>query len=73
MREEWLLLLWEHRGKIGGTLLGFLVGWFLIRYGFLKTLIVATATAAGLLVGWRWDGGSVSWRFERLRRRLFGP
>ena len=68
MREEWLLLVWQHKGKILGTLLGFGLGWLLINYGFLKTLVLVTVTAAGLFVGWLLDGGDSRPGLSGLRR-----
>lgn len=64
-----MLLLWRHRGKILGTFLGFLVGWFLVHYGLFKLLVVLAVTALGLFLGARWDGEDVHVDWSRLRRR----
>ncbi|OQY08896.1 MAG: hypothetical protein B6I28_03975 [Fusobacteriia bacterium 4572_132] len=45
--EQILLLLLKNFKKIVGTLIGFMVGWFLIHYGILKTLIVIICMIIG--------------------------
>jgi len=45
--EEILLLLLKNYKKILGTLIGFIIGCFLINYGILKTLLLIFCTGIG--------------------------
>lgn len=69
LREEWLLLFWRHRGKILGAFFGFLAGWLIIRYGFLRFLLLVALTILGLWIGARADGEDLRDDWERLKRR----
>lgn len=65
--------LWEavgpHLGKIFGTIIGLLVGWIIIRYGFVRGLFVALCVLAGFIIGGRYDShGKVTDVVDRFLR-----
>lgn len=41
----------EHKGKIVGIAVGLVVGLFILRHGFWRTIFVASLVAAGLWIG----------------------
>lgn len=49
--ERWSDLWDEHKGKIVGLVVGLVVGVFILRYGFWRTLFVASLVAAGFWIG----------------------
>lgn len=50
-----LRLLDEHPGKLIGTILGFVLGLFVVLLGFWKTLVVFAFVALGFILGKRQD------------------
>lgn len=67
--SEFLHWLFEHRGKVVGTLLGLLLGWMIVAYGVFKTLFVAACLIGGYVVGTWLDEGPPGRRgFSRRRR-----
>lgn len=50
-----LRLLDEHPGKLIGTILGFVLGLFVVLLGFWKTLVVFAFVALGFFLGKRQD------------------
>jgi len=72
MREFWLRVgeklsffllaaLEKHPGKLIGVLAGFLLGLFIIIFGFWHTLMLVVLVAIGLLIGKRWDEDKKLW------------
>lgn len=56
MNSELLAKIWQyHSGKIIGLVTGFLVGIFILVFGFLHTIFVMICMVAGYLVGKRID------------------
>ncbi len=60
-RERLLAMLVEHKGKIVGAVLGLVLGWLVIRYGFWRGMLAAAFVAAGFFIGALvdregWDG-----------------
>lgn len=72
MNTEWenVKALWDaHKGKIIGTVVGLLVGLFIIRYGLWRTLFVAALVAGGLWLGSLLDREGWESLYDRVSRR----
>jgi len=68
--EELVRLLIQHRGKVLGSIFGFIVGWVVIIFGWLEALSLVFCVAVGYVIGRQMD------RKESLRElleRLFPP
>lgn len=52
-----LFLLLEHRGKVIGSLFGFIVGLVVIFFGWLKAISFVLCVAVGYFLGTRFDSG----------------
>lgn len=48
---------WQNRGKVLGTLVGFILGWIFLSYGLLRTLVVLAFLVVGYTLGARLDAG----------------
>ncbi|MCL0051890.1 DUF2273 domain-containing protein [Peptococcaceae bacterium] len=49
--KYFLQVLYNHKGKVLGLVLGLLFGWFAINYGVFKTLFIAACMAVGYFLG----------------------
>ena len=57
MRESWqvLELLFRHRGKIIGAIVGVVLSWMVLGFGVWRTLFVIVCMAVGIYAGARID------------------
>ncbi|EAX47915.1 hypothetical protein TcarDRAFT_1604 [Thermosinus carboxydivorans Nor1] len=56
MNQKLLQEIWQqHSGKILGVAIGFLLGVFIITFGFIRTLFVLLCVVGGYVVGKRID------------------
>lgn len=50
-REQWLELIWRHKGKVAGAALGLALAWLTLRYGFWRALLAWAFVVVGLAFG----------------------
>lgn len=50
-REQLLATFMQHKGKIVGAVLGLILGWLAIRYGFWRAMLAAAFVAVGFAFG----------------------
>lgn len=50
-RERLFEIFVRHKGKIVGAVLGLILGWLTIRYGFLRALLATAFVVAGFAFG----------------------
>jgi len=67
--ERIMATLWAHRGKIIGGLVGLLLGWLTVRYGFWRALLFTLFVAAGLGIGAMIDREGLDGFFGRFAGR----
>ena len=65
--EKFLELMVLHKGKIIGTVIGFIFALLILYIGVLKTLLVFLFTAFGFYIGARWD---IEGNFKKLLDRI---
>ncbi|ADL68821.1 DUF2273 domain-containing protein [Thermoanaerobacterium thermosaccharolyticum] len=70
-REELLVLIRSHFGKIVGILLGLIISLFIIFLGFIKTLFICLCTFLGYYIGYKFDSGTLN-DFSDFIYRLIG-
>jgi len=74
MRELWakigeklltflLVALEKHPGKFIGVLTGFVLGLFIIFFGFWHTLLLIVLSSAGFIIGKNWDDNKRLWQW----------
>ncbi|BDU50059.1 DUF2273 domain-containing protein [Haliovirga abyssi] len=66
--EEILNWILNNFKKILGALIGFILGYFYIKYGFLKTLILVIFVVIGYTLGAGKDFNLKSWIIEKLTK-----
>lgn len=72
MQIDWgriVTTIWAHRGKIIGGLIGLLLGWLTIRYGFWRALVFTVFVLVGLGIGAVVDREGVDGLLERFAGR----
>ncbi|MFI5359527.1 MAG: DUF2273 domain-containing protein [Halanaerobiales bacterium] len=60
----------NNKGKVYGTLIGFLSSIFILLIGFWRTLLILLLTVIGYIIGSRWDQEG---DFRKLLDRLLPP
>lgn len=50
-RDELYATFMRHKGKIVGAALGLVLGWLVIRYGFLRAMLAAAFVVVGFSIG----------------------
>lgn len=68
MLEEVLIYFQKYKGRIIGIILGLLIGWMILHYGWLATIFWIVCIALGYLAGKRIDEND-SW--QDILERIF--
>lgn len=74
MKNEFWQALFEtlrlNKGKITGTVIGFIIGLLVLIIGFFKTILILIFTVLGYYIGSRWD---LEKDFKKILDRLLPP